>query len=228
MKPENSCTRFVGDRPAYCASMQARISTAMVLQPLSAGFLKTYPDVQIELTNDEGYVDIVERGFDAGVRIGESVQKDMVAVPLGGSITVAIVGSPDYFRRYPVPRHPSDRGAQPACDSGSPVAVPFTSGSLRWSADSSNTRSAAISRSSRLGVLGRGCAGGDRTGIRIRATRASPHTSQEAEARVDQLLTDVSRVLPLLPQQEATAVQAEGLRRVRAGAFAQALRMRPL
>jgi DNA-binding transcriptional LysR family regulator len=80
----------------------------MVLQPLLAGFLKTYPDVQIELTNDEGYVDIVERGFDAGVRIGESVQKDMVAVPLGGSITVAIVGSPDYFRRYPLPRHPSD------------------------------------------------------------------------------------------------------------------------
>ena len=86
----------------------ARISTAMVLQPLLAGFLKAYPDVQIELTNDEGYVDIVERGFDAGVRIGESVQKDMVAVPLGGSIAIAIVGSPDYFKRYPVPRHPSD------------------------------------------------------------------------------------------------------------------------
>ena len=86
----------------------ARISTAMVLQPLLAGFLKAYPNVQIELTNDEGYVDIVERGFDAGVRIGESVQKDMVAVPLGGSIAIAIVGSPDYFKRYPVPRHPSD------------------------------------------------------------------------------------------------------------------------
>ena len=86
----------------------ARISIAMVLQPLLAGFLKAYPDVQVELTNDEGYVDIVERGFDAGVRTGESVQKDMVAVPLGGPIAVAIVGSPDYFKRHPVPRHPSD------------------------------------------------------------------------------------------------------------------------
>ena len=86
----------------------ARISIAMVLQPLLAGFLRAYPDVQIELTNDEGYVDIVERGFDAGVRTGESVQKDMIAVPLGGPITVAIVGSPDYFKRHPVPRHPSD------------------------------------------------------------------------------------------------------------------------
>ena len=86
----------------------ARISIAMVLQPLLAGFLKAYPDVQIELTNDEGYVDIVERGFDAGIRLGESVQKDMVAVPLGGPVSVAIVGSPEYFKRHPVPRHPSD------------------------------------------------------------------------------------------------------------------------
>ena len=86
----------------------ARISIAMVLQPLLAGFLESYPDVQIELTNDEGYVDIVERGFDAGVRMGESVQKDMVAVPLGGPVSVAIVGSPDYFKRHRVPRDPSD------------------------------------------------------------------------------------------------------------------------
>jgi len=86
----------------------ARISIAMVLQPLLAGFLKAHPDVQVELTNDEGYIDIVERGFDAGVRLGESVQKDMVAVPLGGPLSVAIVGSPDYLNRHPAPRHPSD------------------------------------------------------------------------------------------------------------------------
>lgn len=86
----------------------ARISIAMVLQPLLASFLNAYPDVQIELTNDEGYVDIVERGFDAGVRMGESIQKDMVAVPLGGPLSVAVVGSPDYFKRHPAPRHPSD------------------------------------------------------------------------------------------------------------------------
>ena len=86
----------------------ARVSTAMVLQPLLAGFLKACPDVQIELTNDEGYIDIVERGFDAGVRLGESVQKDMVAVPLGGPLEVVIVGSPEYFKNHPVPRKPAD------------------------------------------------------------------------------------------------------------------------
>ena len=48
------------------------------------------------------------KGFDAGVRMGESVQKDMVAVPLGGPVSVAIVGSPDYFKRHPAPRHPAD------------------------------------------------------------------------------------------------------------------------
>jgi DNA-binding transcriptional LysR family regulator len=86
----------------------ARISVAMTLQPLLAGFLAAYPEVQIEISNDEGYVDIVEQGFDAGIRLGESVQKDMVAVPLGGAVAVAVVGSPDYFSRHPVPRHPSE------------------------------------------------------------------------------------------------------------------------
>lgn len=86
----------------------ARVSIAMVLQPLLAGFMKTYPDVHIELSSDEGYVDIVERGFDAGIRLGESVQKDMVAIPLGGPVAAAVVGSPAYFKQHPVPRHPSD------------------------------------------------------------------------------------------------------------------------
>ena len=86
----------------------ARISVAMVLQPLLAGFMKAYPNVQVELSNDEGYVDIVERGLDAGVRLGESVQKDMVAIPLGGPVSVAIVGSPAYFQLNPAPQHPSD------------------------------------------------------------------------------------------------------------------------
>jgi DNA-binding transcriptional LysR family regulator len=86
----------------------ARISVAMVLQPMLAGFLRAYPEVRIELTHDEGYVDIVEGGFDAGVRLGESVQKDMVGLPLGGPVCVAVVGSPDYFKRHPAPRHPAD------------------------------------------------------------------------------------------------------------------------
>ncbi len=92
----------------------ARISIAMVLQPLLQGFLRENPNVRLELTNDEGFVDIVEQGFDAGVRLDESLQKDMVAIPLGSPINVAVVASPDYLSRYPVPRHP-DELAQHNC-----------------------------------------------------------------------------------------------------------------
>jgi DNA-binding transcriptional LysR family regulator len=96
-------------RPAGTLRLNAaRISIAMVLQPMLAGFLKENPHVQLELTNDEGFVDIVEKGFDAGVRMGESLQRDMVAVPLGGPITVAVVASPEYLLRVPAPRHPDD------------------------------------------------------------------------------------------------------------------------
>lgn len=86
----------------------ARISISMVLQPLLEGFLRENPHVRLELTNDEGFVDIVDRGFDAGVRMGESLHKDMVAIPLGGPITAAVVASPDYLRRFPAPLHPDD------------------------------------------------------------------------------------------------------------------------
>lgn len=96
-------------RPAGTLRLNAaRISIAMVLQPMLAGFLAANPHVHLELTNDEGFVDIVERGFDAGIRMGESVHKDMVAVPLGGPVTVAVVASPDYLKRFPAPRHPDD------------------------------------------------------------------------------------------------------------------------
>ena len=123
----------------------ARISVAMVLQPLLAGFLQAYPDVQIEITNDEGYVDIVDKGFDAGVRLGESVQKDMIAVPLGGPVSVAIVGSPDYFKRHPAPQAPGRPGAPQL------RALPLLGqrrhpqvGARRSTTASSSTRSAAV------------------------------------------------------------------------------------
>jgi len=86
----------------------ARVSIAMVLQHRLAGFFLEHPHVHIELTSDEGFVDIVERGFDAGIRLGESIQQDMVAVPLGGPVTMAVVGSPDYLQRVPAPRHPNE------------------------------------------------------------------------------------------------------------------------
>jgi DNA-binding transcriptional LysR family regulator len=96
-------------RPAGTLRINAaRISIALALQPMLAGFLRHHPYVQIELTTDEGFVDIVEGRFDAGVRLGHSLQRDMVAVPLGGPVNVAVVASPEYLQRFPAPRHPDD------------------------------------------------------------------------------------------------------------------------
>jgi DNA-binding transcriptional LysR family regulator len=96
-------------RPAGTLRLNAaRVSVTLVLQPILADFLKEYPNIQLELTNDEGFVDIVERGFDAGVRLGESVHQDMVAVPLTGPLKMGVVASPEYLRRVPAPRHPNE------------------------------------------------------------------------------------------------------------------------
>jgi DNA-binding transcriptional LysR family regulator len=96
-------------RPAGVLRINAaRVSVAMVLQQRLAGFFQEYPLVQMELTSDEGFIDIVEGGFDAGIRMGESVQQDMVAVPLGGPVTMVVVASPEYLERIPAPRHPND------------------------------------------------------------------------------------------------------------------------
>ncbi|HZR04182.1 MAG TPA: LysR family transcriptional regulator [Burkholderiales bacterium] len=96
-------------RPAGTLRLNAaRISTSMVLQPMLSGFLRANPHVHLELINDEGFVDIVKGGFDAGVRMGESLHRDMIAIPLGGPVTVAVVASPEYLGRHPAPRHPDD------------------------------------------------------------------------------------------------------------------------
>ena len=79
-----------------------------VLQPALKRFLPNYPDVVVEIVVDNGLSDIVAEGFDAGVRMGEQVAKDMVALRIGPDIRMALVASPDYFVRYPPPQTPQD------------------------------------------------------------------------------------------------------------------------
>lgn len=77
-----------------------------LLWPKLKPFLRTYPDIHVELVEDNGFVDIVREGFDAGVRLGESVDKDMVAVKIGPDMRMVTVGSPDYFARCGAPQTP--------------------------------------------------------------------------------------------------------------------------
>ncbi|MBR0825956.1 LysR family transcriptional regulator [Bradyrhizobium manausense] len=70
--------------------------------------LKNYPDIKLELSLDSGLRNIIEDGFDAGIRLGESIQKDMVAVRVGPDWRLVAVASPAYFADRPLPRHPHD------------------------------------------------------------------------------------------------------------------------
>jgi DNA-binding transcriptional LysR family regulator len=76
--------------------------------PAVAKFLPKYPDIKVEVIVDYGLTDIVAERYDAGVRLGEQVAKDMVAVRIGPDMRMAVVGSPDYFARRPRPKTPQD------------------------------------------------------------------------------------------------------------------------
>ncbi|AYG68459.1 MULTISPECIES: LysR family transcriptional regulator [unclassified Rhizobium] len=79
-----------------------------ILWPALEKLLPQYPDVHIELSIDSGLRDIVADRFDAGVRLGEALAKDMIAVRISPDMRMVIVGSPDYFSKYPMPKTPND------------------------------------------------------------------------------------------------------------------------
>jgi DNA-binding transcriptional LysR family regulator len=77
-----------------------------ILLPALIRFLPDYPDIHVELAIEYGLTDIVAERYDAGVRLGEQVAKDMIAVPIGPEQRMAVVGAPSYFARHPAPRTP--------------------------------------------------------------------------------------------------------------------------
>lgn len=79
-----------------------------VLCPLTFEFMQIYPDVNVEIVSDGAIIDIVEQGFDAGVRFGKQLAQDMIALPLGPALRYAIVASPDYLRKRGQPDSPRD------------------------------------------------------------------------------------------------------------------------
>jgi DNA-binding transcriptional LysR family regulator len=79
-----------------------------VLWPAIDEVATQYPDIRVEVNVDSAWTDIVAERFDAGVRLGEHVAKDMIAVGIGGSLRMAAVASPSYFARRPAPSTPHD------------------------------------------------------------------------------------------------------------------------
>jgi len=97
------------DKPAGTVRISAGEHAAeMVLWPAIARLLPSYPDIVVEVVVDNGLTDIVAERLDAGVRLGEQVDKDMVAVRIGPDLRMAVVGAPSYFTARKKPRTPED------------------------------------------------------------------------------------------------------------------------
>lgn len=97
------------EKPAGTIRITANDHAAdTVLWPKLAKFLPQYPEIKVEVIIDYGLTDIVAQRYDAGVRNGEQVAKDMIAVRIGKDMRMAVVGSPSYFSRCPPPRSPRD------------------------------------------------------------------------------------------------------------------------
>ncbi|QQP95587.1 LysR family transcriptional regulator [Lysobacter enzymogenes] len=97
------------DTPAGLLRINAsRIAAVQHIAPLLGEFHARYPDIVVDLVTDDRLVDIVAGRFDAGVRLGEMVEQDMVTVRLGGDAEMMVVGAPEYLQRNGVPRDPRE------------------------------------------------------------------------------------------------------------------------
>ena len=101
--------RSLGERPA--GRLRINLMRAVIqpiFEPILSGFCEAYPDSELEIFADDGFVDLTAGGFDAGVRLGESLAADMVAVRLTDPFRFAAVATPGYFDRYGRPQTPAD------------------------------------------------------------------------------------------------------------------------
>jgi DNA-binding transcriptional LysR family regulator len=97
------------EKPAGAVRITATEYAAdAILLPKLAKLLRDYPDIKLEIVVDYGLTDIVAQRYDAGVRSGEQVAKDMIAVRIGPDVRMAVVGAPSYFRKRPEPKKPQD------------------------------------------------------------------------------------------------------------------------
>jgi DNA-binding transcriptional LysR family regulator len=97
------------DKPSGALRLSAsRLAATLLVGPVLPQFLAKYPDIKLELAVDETHSDIVSSRFDAGIRVGERIEKDMIAVRLLDDQRFAAVASPAYLERHPRPETPED------------------------------------------------------------------------------------------------------------------------
>ena len=96
-KPAGTIRLTTGEHPAHT-----------LLWPRLTDFLIQYPDIKIEIIIEQGLTDITAQSYDAGVRFGEQVAQDMIAVRIGPDVRMAVVGTPAYFKKREIPLNPQD------------------------------------------------------------------------------------------------------------------------
>ncbi|WP_250511185.1 LysR family transcriptional regulator [Caballeronia sp. GACF4] len=129
IEAELSALTALRDTPAGTVRIAAGEHAAeMLLWPVIERLLPDYPDITIELFIDNGLTDIVEQRLDAGVRLGEQVAKDMVAVRIGPDVRMAVVGTRDYFAAHPKPKTPRDLTAHNCIN----IRLPTAGGIYAW------------------------------------------------------------------------------------------------
>jgi len=117
------------DKPAGTIRITATdYAIDTVLWPKLAHFLPNYPDIKVELVNEYGLADIVAERYDAGVRFGEQIAKDMISVRIGPDVSFAVVGAPSYFAARAAPETPQDLVAH-ACIN---LRLPTLGGLYAW------------------------------------------------------------------------------------------------
>jgi DNA-binding transcriptional LysR family regulator len=101
-----------------------------IFWPALKTFLPQYPDIKVEVTVDYGLVDIVAQRFDAGIRFREQIEEDMIAIPIGPEMRMAVVGAPSYFARRPPPKLPRDLSGHDCIN----MRLPTYGGTRPWRA----------------------------------------------------------------------------------------------
>lgn len=109
IEAELAALKSLRDRPSGTIRITTSEHPALsILEPALARLMPLYPDITVEVSVDYGLTDIVADRFDAGIRLGEHLAQDMIAVPISPPLRMAVVGSPAYFARYPRPMTPDD------------------------------------------------------------------------------------------------------------------------
>jgi DNA-binding transcriptional LysR family regulator len=126
---ELSALTALRDTPAGTVRIAAGEHAAeLLLWPVVKRLLPDYPDITVEIVIDNGLTDIVEQRLDAGVRLGEQVAKDMVAVRIGPDVRMAVVGTPGYFATHSKPKTPQDLTAHNCIN----IRLPTAGGIYAW------------------------------------------------------------------------------------------------